>query len=29
MLTLTAWFMGLYMGGHTVKDALAKWAEQS
>lgn len=29
MMTLTAWFMGLYMGGHTVKDALAKWAEQS
>lgn len=29
MMTLTAWFMGLYMGGHTVKDALAKWAERS
>lgn len=28
MMTLTAWFMGLYMGGHTVKDALAKWAER-
>ena len=29
MMTLTAWFMGLYMGGHTVKDALTKWAERS
>jgi len=28
-MTLTAWFMGLYMGGHTVKDALAKWTERS
>lgn len=25
MMTLTAWFMGLYMGGHTLKDALTKW----
>lgn len=29
MMTLTAWFMGLYMGGHTVKDLAAKWAERS
>ncbi|WP_157928842.1 3TM-type holin [Pararhizobium haloflavum] len=26
MMTLTAWFMGLYMGGHTVKQALNQFA---
>ncbi|RWC58904.1 hypothetical protein [Mesorhizobium sp.] len=26
MMTLTTWFMALYMGGHTVKDAITKWA---
>ncbi len=25
MMTLTTWFMALYMGGHTLKDAVAKW----
>lgn len=29
MMTLTAWFMGLYMGGHTLKDALTKWTARS
>ena len=29
MMTLTAWFMGLYMGGHTIKDALTKWTGRS
>lgn len=25
MMTLTTWFMALYMGGHTIKDAVGKW----
>jgi hypothetical protein len=29
MMTLTAWFMGLYMGGHTLKDLAVKWAGRS
>lgn len=29
MMTLTAWFMGLYMGGHTLKAALTKWTARS
>lgn len=29
MMTLTAWFTGLYMGGHTLKDALTKWTARS
>lgn len=29
MMTLTAWFMGLYMGGHTLKDLAVKWTVRS
>ena len=29
MMTLTAWFMGLYMGGHTLKDLAVKWTARS
>jgi len=29
MMTLTAWFMGLYMGGHTLKDLAVKWVGRS
>lgn len=29
MMTLTAWFMGLYMGGHTLKDLAVKWSARS
>lgn len=29
MMTLTAWFMGLYMGGHTLKDLAVRWAGRS
>lgn len=29
LMTLTGMYLGLYMGGHTVKDAMAKWTGKS
>ena len=28
LMTVTTVYVGLYMGGHTIKDIAAKWAEK-